>query len=182
VRNSGSDFASAVYVAGGWASISRVRMDHNRHGLVVDSGTVTIRDSIASHQIMHAVWARGHTASIDLMIENCTITGTELGSGIIAGDPDPSSRAAIVHMFVSNSTVTGNATGIATFLAQDFEIFGAIWVSNTTIAFNQKGIVHGPPEGIIPPLIRDGGVRSRVNNTLEGNGDNGTFTATFAVK
>jgi len=181
VRDSGGCCASAIFVDGASGLIDRVRMDHNRHGLVIDLGVVTIRDSVAAHQIQHAVWVRGHGSIAFLTIENCMITVTELGSGIIAGDPDPSSPAATVFMFVSNSTITGNATGITSFVV--LEILGAIWVSNTTIALNQTGIVPGcsdPPIVITP--IPCGGVRSRGNNMLEGNRDNGSFSKSFSAK
>jgi hypothetical protein len=173
VTNSGSDFASAVYIAGGSASIDRLRMNHNRHGLVVDGGTVTLRDSVASHQIVHAVWARGLNAGVNLTIENSTIilTGfTAGGSGIIGGDPSaPRNR---VRMSVSNSTVTHNATGVSAHPSRTPSDKTTVWVSNTTIARNNNGVVHSGGTDVL----------SRGNNTLEGNDTNGDFTGGFSAK
>jgi hypothetical protein len=169
VKNSGSDFASAVYIStDGHALIDRLRMDHNRHGLVVDSGRVTIRDSVAASQVVHAVWARALNNTVTLNIENCTIVGTQLGSGIVAGDPS-TARDFLGIILVWNSTVTSNATGISAFPwnAPDIPNQTRVWVSNTTIALNQNGIVQSG---------RFVHVLSRGNNTLEGNGNDGIFT------
>ena len=174
VKNSGSDFASAVYIStDGRALIDRLRMDRNRHGLVVDSGRVTIRDSVAASQVVHAVWARGLNNTVNLNIENCTIVGTESGSGIVAGDPS-GPRNFLGSILVWDSTLTSNATGISAFPwnAPDFRVQTAVFVSNTTIALNQKGIVHSGGTFVL----------SRGNNTLEGNGDDGGFTGGFSGK
>jgi Right handed beta helix region len=176
LRDNGSDFASAIFInADVRALIDRVRMDHNRHGLVVDQGRVMIRDSVVARQIVHALWVR---AAIDtgnpvrLWIENCTITATEMGSGIIAGDP--SAPRHWVAISVSNSTVTNNATGVSAHPPN--KVFPpdntSIRVSNTTIALNQTGIDHAGGTAIL----------SRGNNTLEGNANDGSFTWGFSAK
>jgi phage baseplate assembly protein gpV len=176
LRDNGSDFASAIFInADVRALIERVRMDHNRHGLVVDQGRVMIRDSVVARQIVHALWVR---AAIDtgqpvrLWIENCTITATEMGSGIIAGDP--AAPRHWVTISVSNSTVTNNATGVSAHPPNS--VFAAdntsISVSNTTIALNQMGIVHAGGTAVL----------SRGNNTLEGNANDGSFTWGFSAK
>jgi hypothetical protein len=175
IKDSGGDYASAIYIADGIVSIDRVRMDHNRHGLVVDGGNVTIRDSVMSQQIDHAVWARGLNRPVNVTIENSTITGTESGSGIIAGDPSGPHQWA--KMSVSNSTVTGNATGISAFPSTTvLSTPTIVLVSNTTIALNANGIVQPAPQ---PSGVR---VLSRGNNTLELNGADGYFTTTFSPK
>jgi hypothetical protein len=173
VTNSGSDFASAVYIAGGSVSIDRLRINHNRHGVVVDGGTLTMRDSVASNQIVHAVWARALNGVVNLTIENSTITLTGFtagGSGIIVGDPSaPRNR---VRMSVSNSTVTHNATGISVLPSTTAADKTTVWVSNTTIARNNSGVVHSGGVDVL----------SRGNNTLEGNDTNGDFTGGFSAK
>jgi hypothetical protein len=168
VRNSGGCCSSAVYsgVAGG-VSINRLRMHHNRHGLVADYGPVAIRDSVATGQIVHGIWARGLLYDVFLTIENCTVMGTESGSGIIAGDPAGPHEP--IRVFVSNSTVTSNATGIS---AHPSTNKTSVWVSNTTIALNNSGIVHSDGTDVL----------SRGDNTLEGNADNGSFTWGFSAK
>jgi hypothetical protein len=172
VRNSGSDFASAVYVARGRVMIDRLRMERNRHGLVVDGGNVAIRDSIAVRQFVHALWARGLNSPVNLWIENCAITGTESGSAIIAGDSS-GMHDHWVGVNVGNSIATSNAIGISAFPTTASGLANMnVSVSNTTIALNQVGIVHA--ERAI--------IRSRGNNTIEGNGDDGSFTAGFPAR
>jgi hypothetical protein len=109
---------------------------------------------------------------VRLWIENCTITATETGSGIIAGDP--SAPRHWVAISVSNSTVTNNATGISAHPPN--KVFPAdntsIRVSNTTIVLNQTGI--NPAGGTA--------ILSRGNNTLEGNAKDGSFTWGFSAK
>jgi hypothetical protein len=168
VKNSGSDFASAVYIStDGHAFIDRLRMDHNRHGLVVDSGRVTIRDSVAASQVVHAVWARALNNTVNLNIENCTIVGTQFGSGIVAGD---SAGSRGVRMSVSNATVMNHLSGIVA--DQSPGTSTKVWVSNTTITLSGSAIFS----------LRGAAILSRGNNTLEGNNDNGGFTAGFSAK
>ncbi len=169
VRNSGGCCSSAVYVkTSSGVLINRLWMDRNRHGLVVDYGPIAIRDSVATRQIVHGVWARGLNAEVFLTIENCTITGTELGSGIIVGDPSEPRHPT--NVLVSNSTVTNNQLGLS---AHPPSILNTtVWVSNTTIALNQRGVVHSGGTDVL----------SRGNNTLEGNADNGDFTWGFSGK
>lgn len=166
VRNSGSDYASAIYIQFAYiVSIDRLRMDHNRHGLVVDTGQmVTIRDSVAARQIDHAMWARGLTGAVDLTIENCTITGTQLGSAVIAGDP-AGPHAGPMRISISHSTVTSNQTGISAYPTDNDVWRSSVWVSDTTIAMNDKGVVQSGAASIL----------SRGNNTLEANGENNGF-------
>jgi hypothetical protein len=168
VTNSGSDFASAVFIAGGAASINRLRMEHNRHGVVADGGTVAIRDSIAAWQTEDAVWARGHNGAVDLTIENCTIMGPATGGqGIVAGD-SVGSRG--VRMSVSNSTVMNHLSGIVA--DQSPGTSTKVWVSNTTITLSGSAIFS----------FRGAAILSRGNNTLEGNNNDGGFTAGFSAK
>jgi len=171
VRNSGSDFASAVFITSGFALIDRLRMDRNRHGLVVDGGQVTIRDSVAVQQIQHAVWARGLNSPVDMAIENCTIASTGFSgfAGILAGNPSGLSRG--VKMSVSNSTILDNGIGISA--VQSTPSTTIVWVSNTTVAMNNKGIVQSGGAAVL----------SRGNNTLTGSfGDEGNFTGGFSAK
>ena len=170
VTNSGSDFASAVFIAGGFVSINRLRMDHNRHGVVVDGGTVTIRDSVSEWQTEEAVWARGLNGAVDLTIENCTFMGPGTGArgGITAGDP-AGSRG--VRMSVSNSTVMNYPAGILADQAPGTNT--KVWVSNTIIIVNSNAIVSSGGAAIL----------SRGNNMVEDNTPgNDTFTGGFSAK
>jgi hypothetical protein len=172
VRNSGSDFASAVFITSGFASIDRLRMDRNRHGLVVDGGQVTISNSVATEHGVHAIWARGLTAPVDLAIENCTIEGSGFvnsgGAGIVAGNPSGVSRGA--RMSVSNSTITNSDVGISA--AQSAGTATKVWVSNTIIIVNGNAIVSSGGAAIL----------SRGNNMVEDNFPPDNFTGGFSAK
>jgi len=169
VTNSGSDFASAVFITGGFVSINRLRMDHNRHGVVVDGGTVTIRDSVSEWQTEEAVWARGLSGAVDLTIENCTFMGPGTGArgGITAGDA-AASRG--VRMSVSNSTVMNYPAGILADQAPGTNT--KVWVSNTTITLSNVAVV----------ALNGASILSKGNNTLKGNKVDGDFSWGFSSK
>jgi hypothetical protein len=172
VTDSGSDFASAVYIgAASLVSIDRAHMESNAHGLVADGGKVIVRDSVAMQHMKHGMWARGLNGPVDMAIDNSMIVGSGFSgfAGILAGNPTGLSRG--VRMSVSHSTVNDNGVGILA--AQSTPFTTTVWVSNTTIATNDKGIV------------RSGGaaVLSRQNNTIEGSfRDDGTVSGLFMAK
>jgi len=75
-------------------------------------------------------------------------------------------------MSVSNSTVTHNATGVSAHPSRTPSDKTTVWVSNTTIARNNNGVVHSGGTDAL----------SRGNNTLEGNDTNGHFSGGFSAQ
>lgn len=91
------------------ASIDHCRLERNGSGLLAASySRVTIRDSVAADNDVGFSVEAGSGTTAELNIENCVATGNSFnGIGVIGGG-----RSTVS---VSNSTVTGNGTGILGF-------------------------------------------------------------------
>lgn len=122
---------------------------------------VTVRDTVATGNTAGFL-TNSYTsgATTEMSIENCLATGGKFGietsnSGI---------GAQVVS--VSRSTTTGNSYGIYAGNPS------TVRVSDTTITRNFDGLVNAT----------GGSLLSRLNNTLEANTYDGTFTGTFGAK
>ncbi len=137
-RNNGLDGIAIVSLAGTpKASLDRCRLEGNGSGLAVARGSATIRDSVASGNLVGLV-ADSSGSSVDLNIENCLVANNTGASGGIV------SSHATTTVRVSDTTVTDNVVGVA--------------------------------------QLSGGAMLSRSNNTVEGNGTDGTFTGTYIPK
>ncbi|HET6893404.1 MAG TPA: right-handed parallel beta-helix repeat-containing protein [Pyrinomonadaceae bacterium] len=146
VRNTGLNgiFVGATVTGIAVAVIERSRLENCGGGLTaVESGRVTMRDTVVLGNRGHGIFALGNSAGalVEINVENCLVSGQTTASGIVAGTLG---SGGTVVVRVSNTTVTNNGSGI--------EAGGA------------------------------GIVLSRGNNTVEGNGVDGTFTGAFAAK
>jgi hypothetical protein len=147
------------------AVVDHCRFERNSIGIEVVDAHVTVRDSVAAGNSQFGFWARMFTGGVtaDLNIENCAAMGN--GTGIAAGIGGTLGTFAIVS--VANSNVSNNSgAGIQTLTN------GTVRVSNTTITRNAVGL----------DKTFGGVIFSRLNNTVEANDTNGTFTAPFSAK
>jgi hypothetical protein len=106
VRNNGQLSYAGIYIKLGTVLIDHCSVENNGYGIVIDSGNITIRDSVISGNLHTGFWARG----VDLIgksnIENCMVTnnGTGISTGNGYGTP---------LVYVSNTTITGNTYGVS---------------------------------------------------------------------
>ncbi|HEX8268089.1 MAG TPA: right-handed parallel beta-helix repeat-containing protein [Pyrinomonadaceae bacterium] len=118
------------------AAITNVRLERStgNSGLAVSrSANVLIRDSVISGNAGSGIFVEEAAGSVDVNVENCTITNNATGVNVFSGSP-------IVRL--SNTMVTGNTTGLS-----GINIFS---FGNNRIAGNNAG--NGPPSGgTIPP-------------------------------
>ena len=143
------------------ASLERFRVENNGTGLnIQDNVRLTISDSVVAGNNFLGIVAGGNAGTTrEVAIENCRITGNL--SGPVAGGGDGTTL-----MSVSDSTISNNSgAGINSFPN------GIIRVSNTTVVHNGTGL-----------LVNGGSILSRLNNTVEANTNDGSFTGTFAAK
>jgi hypothetical protein len=105
VRNNGQHIYAGIYITLGTVSIDHCSVENNGYGIVIDSGQITIRDSVVSGNVSTGFWARG----LDLIgasnIENCMVTYNGIGIGTGTGSGNP-------LVYVSNTTITGNYHGL----------------------------------------------------------------------
>ena len=122
------------------ATIDHVRLEGSTHdGLDVESGSkVTIRNSMAFGNGTGFLVLTGSAVASELNVENCVASNNNVGI-------EAAEVFGAVTVRVSNSTVTGNLTGLSAL-------------------------------GTMPSLL------SRGNNTVEGNGNEGSFTGTYIPK
>ncbi len=137
VRNN-SNFGIAVNAASGTpkASLDRCRLEGNLDGLAVTRGSTTIRDSVASGNLVGFAGASLAANAVELNIENC-LAANNSASGI-------TSQGSLATVRVSDTTVTDNVVGLT--------------------------------------QLSSGVMLSRSNNTVEGNGTDGTFTGSYTPK
>jgi hypothetical protein len=107
IRESGDD-GIAIQPAGGKAqtTIENTRLEGNLDGLsVVDSENVTIRDSVLAGNSLNGVVVSTQAGQSSVSIENCLMTNNA-DTGVKATGKS--------QVRLSGSTVTANATGLAT--------------------------------------------------------------------
>lgn len=117
------------------AAITNARLERStaNSGLAVSrSANVLIRDSVISGNFGSGIFAEEAAGSVDVNVENSTITNNGTGVNVFSGAP-------IVRL--SNTMVTGNATGLS---GANIFSFG-----NNRIAGNNAG--NGPPSGGVIP-------------------------------
>ncbi len=144
------------------ASLDRISVVGNGTGINIQKNVrVTLRDAVVTGNKFLGIVAGTSPAgtTTEVTIENCQITGNL--SGPVAGGGDGNTV-----MNVSDSIIANNSgAGINSFPN------GLIRVSNTTIVHNGSGL-----------LVTGGSILSRLNNTVEGNTNDGSFTGTFLAK
>jgi hypothetical protein len=84
---------------------------------------------------------------------------------VASGNVDAGFQIQGGELNIERCVTANNAFGV-------FSWSGTMRVSNTTITDNTAGGVS----------VVGGSILSRTNNTLEGNGSNGSFTGTFSAK
>lgn len=148
--------------------IDRCRLVNNAYGLYVGELAglitgVTIRDSAISENLNMGIWAEMQSAgTIALSVESCAVTGN------LVGIQASKTGSGGVEAAVSRSLIANNSNvGLLSFSSG-----GAITVSDCTIMFNATALTFAP--GAV--------LRTRENNTIESNGVEGTFSATFSPK
>ncbi len=126
----------------------------------------------------YGIWLSAATAVIDRSwIENNTIGlqgnisgGALIRDSVVAGNSDTGLLAIPGNIRVENCSVTRNGTGI---YAGDLVYAGVVYVSNTMIAGNVRGLkTQNPPNS-------EGEIISFGNNRLAANTTNGAFTSTL---
>jgi len=145
--------ASAVVVDGSpglptYGSIDHALLEANGYGMVVDSATVAIRDSVAAANGFTGFYARAFASgtTANLSADNCQATHNHDGFYSGAGSGD-------AKLTVSNSVSSLNAGGITA------DTNGIVRASNNTVSENAYGLVQ---KGT-------GAFESRGNNTVLGN-------------
>jgi hypothetical protein len=89
------------------ATIDQVRLENGGTGLLArDGSTVTVRNSLASGNVIGFAAESGSASAAELDIENCAASNN--GTGILAS----SNSTGVATVRVSNSTVTDNQTGL----------------------------------------------------------------------
>ena len=103
----GGTTSSGVFVqaTGATASLTHVRLAQNNFGLQVRTGTASVQDSTLSGNTVANLKSYGiGTSKVNL---NNTLVSDGAGVGILA-------QGGTATVWMSNSTVTGNATGLST--------------------------------------------------------------------
>jgi hypothetical protein len=169
-RGNGSTCCPAVFIvpssAGAKASLDHVRLEKNYTGMIVrEYARVTMRDSSAVGNTTDGVFVGSVPAAVtaELSIINSVLSNNAWGletncCGSYAGNPIVS---------ITDSLVSNNAT--AGLVANDL---GTIRVSGATITRNNTGVA----------AAGSGATISFNNNALQGNGTDGAFTTTVALK
>jgi hypothetical protein len=142
VRNttiSNNSQSHIVIIPGGGATVNatleNVRLVNsvsNAGIVVLNSSNVLIRDSVISGNSFAGIYAEENSGSVDINVENTTVTHN--GTGVFVGANSPVIR-------LSNTMVTGNSTGLS-----GINIFS---FGNNRIAGNNAG--NGPPSGGVIP-------------------------------
>lgn len=105
--NSNGVFIKPTGAGSARANLDRVHLDRNRVGVrAFDNSTVTIRDSVASGSDINGFIAVSNSAVVEMILENCTASNTNTGTGVRATGANATLR-------LSNSTVIGNLTGLS---------------------------------------------------------------------
>lgn len=88
------------------AVLDNVRLFSNKSGVTVNSGNVSIRNSVVSQNDLNGVFANSSGATVNINIDSSIVSDS--GVGVRALN-------ATSNMFVSNTTITGNGTGVGAF-------------------------------------------------------------------
>jgi hypothetical protein len=107
-------------------------------------------------------------------ISDSAVVGNFSGITSFINSASPTSEPSEID--VENCRVTGNTQAIVSTgkPGETTTVLTVIRVSNTIVTANGQGLVVGAPGS--------GVLFSRGNNTVEGNGANGTFTGAFVAK
>jgi hypothetical protein len=149
VRNNGSGGTGCgvLIQAGGLgfatASIDGLRTENNVCGVkVVDGARVTIRNSVAANNGFSGFSVVQSHSTPTMLIEN-SITAHNGTNGVVSADfAPPSPSSPVVRL--SNVTVVGNQTGLATSVTGQIISFG-----NNKVDGNST---NGSPTSTIPPM------------------------------
>lgn len=148
------------------------------HGLYFgSSGHLFVKDTIIRGNNQSGIWINPSGGLAFVSIDHCRleansnyglvsehIAETTIRDSVVSGNALVGLQAA-GDLNIENCLVTNNGTGIAS--------VGVIRVSNSTVTENTTGLSYG---------IGVGQLLSRSNNTVEGNGTDGTFSGTYSAK
>ena len=159
-------------------------------GIEIDSpGAVFISDTVVRNNASYGVILGALTGSLDAVIDRCTVTENGETAFLIWKDGHVTIRDTVssesfegVEAFANGTTIDvtlENCTfsnnwfaGVTAANSSPTPGSATVRASNCTITNNGTGLLNN----------QDGTLLSRGNNTVEGNGIDGTFSGTFLAK
>jgi parallel beta helix pectate lyase-like protein len=137
------------------------------HGIQTGNGSQIVR-GVIDHSFVEGPGNIGLGAyqGSRTTVRNSVIVGNGGGIGVFARSSSP---GLSTDLTVENCSISGFATGVSSTVTGGGTLSAR--VSNSTITHNTTAVSSSDP--VNAPI------RSRLNNTLEGNTNNGTFTGSF---
>ncbi|HZQ60356.1 MAG TPA: hypothetical protein VFC24_03345 [Casimicrobiaceae bacterium] len=137
VNAAGSSTAAGILVqaAGSTTSLDNVRVVQSSYGLYVRNGTVSVRQSAFSGNSGNNIRADS-LGTVQVSLDNTLFSDSIAGTGIFA-------HASTTTVFLSNSSVTGNATGLTALSGAAINSYGNNRISGNTSS-------NGAPTATLP--------------------------------